>query len=204
MVFLDTVFYATLDPAELRSGFAEIIKHCLISDADKFQYLRKTPFEALDLFDLVKHSVQLKQAVVMDDPTEKGLRKILNFGHTIGHAIESYFLDIPGKRLLHGEAIAVGMICETWLSRKKLGLSDAELVSITQYILNIYQPVEISETDIAGLIGLTNQDKKNEGDIIQASLLKKIGDCTFNIPLNHEEIIDAIRYFNESIKTYTK
>ncbi|MDZ7606409.1 MAG: 3-dehydroquinate synthase [Cyclobacteriaceae bacterium] len=204
MVFLDTVFYATLDPAELRSGFAEIIKHCLIRDAKKFQLLLNTPFEALDLFDLVKHSVQIKKAVVEEDPTEKGLRKILNFGHTIGHAIESFYLDTPGKRLLHGEAIAIGMICEAWLSRNKLSLSEFELFAITEYILNIYQPVEISEMDIAGIIGLTIQDKKNEGDIIQSSLLQKIGDCTFNIPINHREIGDAIRYFNESIKAYTK
>jgi len=204
MVFLDTVFYGTLDPAELRSGFAEIIKHCLIRDAVKFQYLQNNSFEALDLFELVEHSVQIKHVVVIEDPTERGLRKILNFGHTIGHAIESFYLDKPGKRLLHGEAIAIGMICEAWLSRNKLSLTDAELDAITRYILKIYPPKGISEMDITGIIELTNQDKKNEGDIIQASLLQKIGDCTFNIPINHEEIENAIRYYNESIKTYTK
>ncbi len=204
LVFLDPVFHQTLSPAELRSGFAEIIKHCLIRDGEKFHYLQYTPFDALDLFALVEHSVKIKQDVVVEDPTEKGLRKILNFGHTIGHAIESYYLDVPGKRLLHGEAIAIGMICEAWLSWNKLSLTDAELAGITQYILKIYSPERILEKDIDSIIELTNQDKKNEGAIIQSSLLQKIGDCTFNIPINHVEIGDAIRYFNGSVKTYTK
>jgi len=204
LVFLDPVFHLTLDSSELRSGFAEIIKHCLIRDAAKFHYLTHTPFDALDLYELTAHSVQIKNRVVLEDPTEKGLRKILNFGHTIGHAIESFYLDIPGKRLLHGEAIAVGMICEAWLSQEKLSLTAMELAEITQYILKIYKPAAILDMDIAGIIELTNQDKKNEGEIIQCSLLQKTGECTFNIPVNHEEIADAIRYFNHSVKTYTK
>jgi len=203
-VLLDPVFFLALDPSELRSGFAEIIKHCLIRDDAMFHNLMQKPFESLDLFELVKHSVQIKHQVVSEDPTEKGLRKILNFGHTIGHAIESYFLEIPGKRLLHGDAIAIGMICEAWLSQNKLQLTASELNSITGYILKIYKPARIAESELNEIIGITSQDKKNEGELIQSSLLQKIGNCTFNIPINHEEIKNAIRYFNESTDTYTK
>lgn len=200
-VFLDPVFFETLPAEELRSGFAEIIKHCLIRDGEKFTELLNTPFHTLDFFELIRHSVIIKHEVVEEDPTEKGLRKILNFGHTVGHAIESYYLDLPEKRLLHGEAIAIGMICEAWLSYEKLTVTEGELAEITEYLLKIYKPVRIAESDIERIIELTNQDKKNEGEIIQSSLLQKIGRCTFNIPINHKEIENAIRYFNEAIKS---
>ena len=119
-VFLDAKFFETLPKEELRSGYAEIIKHCLIRDSEKFDQITKSGYENLDFFELTKHSVQVKNDVVLEDPTEKGLRKILNFGHTIGHAIESYYLEKPGKKLLHGEAIAVGMICEAYLSKREI------------------------------------------------------------------------------------
>jgi len=195
-VFLDASFFTTLDPAELRSGYAEILKHCLIRDGKKFDEFTKTPFDKLDLFALTKHSVDIKNKVVIEDPTEKGLRKILNFGHTIGHAIESFYLDIPGKKLLHGEAIAIGMICESYLSKEKLNLDKAELDRITKYTLEIYKSKPIEKSDIEAIIHLTRQDKKNEGDIIKCSLLNSIGDCAFDIEINQDDISAAIGYFN--------
>ena len=198
-VFLDDSFFETLDPAELRSGYAEIIKHCLIRDGKMFKKIMKTPYMELHFFELTQHSVEIKDKVVEEDPTEKGLRKILNFGHTIGHAIESYFLDQPGKKLLHGEAIAVGMICEAYLSMTKLGMSNEELGTISEYILKVYDSKAIAEQDIEQIIELTRQDKKNEGDKIKCSLLNKIGDCTFNIDIDHNDIKASILYFNSLI-----
>ena len=195
-VMLDVSFFETLSGDELRSGYAEIIKHCLIRDGKMFDEITKTPYNELDLLVLTKHSVEIKEKVVEEDPTEKGLRKILNFGHTVGHAIESYYLELPGKKLLHGEAIAVGMICEAYLSRTKSGLSTVELEKITSYILNIYQPKKIEKNDIEEIVQLTRQDKKNEGDRINCSLLRKIGDCTFNIEIDQEDIKASIAYFN--------
>jgi len=195
-IFLDVSFFSTLPAAELRSGYAEIIKHCLIRDRRKFEEIEQISFSDIDLFELTKHSVDIKNKVVSEDPTEKGLRKILNFGHTIGHAIESYYLDKPGKKLLHGEAIAIGMICESYLSGKKLGLTTADLQSITNYIVDIYSPEPIPDVDIENIIQLTSQDKKNEGDIIKCSLLNGIGDCTFNIEITHDDIRTSIVYFN--------
>ena len=198
-VFLDVRFFQTLPYEELRSGYAEIIKHCLIRDADKFDEIRKTNYQDLDFFKLTEHSVQVKNDVVLEDPTEKGLRKILNFGHTVGHAVESFYLEKPGKRLLHGEAIAIGMICEAFLSKEKLGISDEDLAKISDYILKIYQSQAIPGRDIEDICELTRQDKKNEGDKINCSLLSKIGDCTFNIAISHRDIRSSIEYFNEQV-----
>lgn len=195
-VFLDDSFFSTLNPAELRSGYAEIIKHCLIRDGKKFDEIVKTQYEELDFFELTKHSVDIKNKVVLEDPTEKGLRKILNFGHTIGHAIESYYLDKPGKKLLHGEAIVIGMICESYLSEIKLKLSTGNLKRITEYVIKIYNPEQIPDVDIENIIQLTSQDKKNEGNIIKCSLLNSIGDCTFNIEITPDDIRKSILYFN--------
>lgn len=200
-VFLDQKFFETLDPAELRSGYAEIIKHCLIRDAAKFDELTRTSYDLLDFFELTSHSVQIKNDVVLEDPTEKGLRKILNFGHTIGHAIESFYLEQRGKKLLHGEAIAIGMICEAFLSMEKLEVSEDDLTQITDYILKIYSSKSIPEGDIEAICALTRQDKKNEGDKINCSLLNKIGDCTYNIGIDHQDIRSSIEYFNEQVKS---
>ena len=196
---LDATFFETLSTEELRSGYAEIIKHCLIRDAAMFDKITETPYEKLDLFALTKHSVEIKDKVVEEDPTEKGLRKILNFGHTIGHAIESFFLEIEEKKLLHGEAIAIGMICEAYLSVSKCGLSKEELEKIVSYIKKIYSPKKIDEGDVDEIVKLTKQDKKNEGDRINCSLLRNIGDCTFNIEIDEDDIKASIAYFNDLI-----
>ncbi len=195
-VFLDAAFFSTLNPAELRSGYAEVIKHCLIRDGEKFEEIVQTPYADLDLFGLTKHSVEIKSKVVLEDPKEQGLRKILNFGHTIGHAIESFYLENEDKKLLHGEAIAIGMICEAFLSTKKCTLSNKELFRIVKYILQIYASKPIAEEDFGGIISLTRQDKKNEGDQIKCSLLNNIGDCGFDIEINHEDIKSSMEYFN--------
>jgi 3-dehydroquinate synthase len=203
-VFLDPGFFSTLDPAELRSGFAEIIKHCLIRDKNKFSEIIQKPYKELEWFSLIRHSVDIKNKVVTEDPSEKGLRKILNFGHTVGHAIESFFLKNPGKKLLHGEAIAIGMICESFLSTKKLALNESDLELITDYILRIYNSVAIPTDEIDEIAGLTKQDKKNEGDKINCSLLNNIGNCTYNIEIDHQDIKTSIEYFNLCVSNYTK
>jgi 3-dehydroquinate synthase len=195
-VLIDTVFLKTLPKEELRSGFAEVIKHCLIADAKKWKEISNLPLEKQDWDELVKHSIAIKSKVTEEDPYEKGLRKILNFGHTIGHAIESYFLPIPGKRLLHGEAIAIGMIAETYLAWKKEFINEDELDKIRKYILSIYEKKEILDFDIDKILPLILQDKKNEKEIIQCSLLEKIGKANYNIPVTLNEIREAIKYYS--------
>lgn len=193
-VLIDTAFLETLDPRETRSGFAEIIKHCLIADEKKWNEVRSKAYTEQDWTDLVQHSVEIKKLVVEEDPEEKGLRKILNFGHTLGHAVESYFLNTK-KKLLHGEAIAVGMICETYLAMKLGYIQPETLGEISQYILSVYGKAEISDKDIKKIVPLTRQDKKNENDTVLFSLLEKAGKANFNIALEDEQMEDGLHYY---------
>ena len=189
-------FLKTLPQAELRSGYAEIIKHGLIRDKDYFQKLHTQYWENQDWESLIRHSVGIKKAVVEADPKENGLRKILNFGHTIGHAFESYFLDTK-NHLLHGEAIALGMIAEGFLSFEKVGFSFEEFEELTQFLLQVYGKVDFSLHELDPILDLCTQDKKNEGSVILFSLLESIGNCTYNIPVTREEIKHAIQYYHQ-------
>lgn len=195
-VIIDPTFLNTLDPKEVRSGFAEIIKHCLIADNSKWNEIKtNTDLSKFDWMELAKHSVGIKEKITIEDPLEKGLRKILNFGHTVGHAIESHFLFIPNKRLLHGEAIAAGMICESWLSVQKGFISMDEHKEIEQYIISVYGKTPLDLVTIKLIVPLTIQDKKNESGAIQFSLLEKVGTGNFNITLTKEEITASLHYY---------
>lgn len=193
-VIIAPEFLETLPKEELRSGYAEIIKHGLIRDAAYFSSLKSENWEDQDWESLIIHSVGIKKAVVEADPKEAGLRKILNFGHTIGHAFESFFLG-TSNQLLHGEAIALGMICEGFLSFQKVGFSFEELDRLTQMIFKVFGKVGFSEHELDPILDLCLQDKKNEGSTVMFSLLNSIGDCTYNIPVNREEILEAIHYY---------
>ncbi|WPR73829.1 3-dehydroquinate synthase [Algoriphagus sp. NG3] len=193
-VIVASEFLKSLPENEIRSGYAEIIKHGLIKDRAYFESLDFDNWANSYWTPLIHHSVGIKKAVVEEDPKEAGLRKILNFGHTIGHAFETYFLDGP-RHLLHGEAIAVGMICEAWLSHRKLDLSMAELKQIQGALLKVYGKIEIQESDLAPVLDFCLQDKKNEGKELMFSLLSTIGECTYNIPVTREEIREAIHYY---------
>jgi 3-dehydroquinate synthase len=198
-VIIAPEFLSTLPQAELRSGYAEIVKHGLIRDKAYFQKLKSENWESQDWESLINHSVGIKKAVVEADPKEAGLRKILNFGHTVGHAFESYFLD-TSNHLLHGEAIALGMICEGFLSFQKVGFSYEELDQLTKTMLQIYGKVEFSVSELDPILDLCLQDKKNEGSTLMFSLLTSIGDCTYNIPVSREEIREAILHYH-NLKT---
>lgn len=194
-VIIAPEFLETLPKAELRSGYAEILKHGLIREKAYYSSLKSENWEDQDWENLIIHSVGIKKAVVEADPKEAGLRKILNFGHTIGHAFESFFLDTP-KHLLHGEAIALGMICEGFLSFQKVGFSFEELDQMTKMLLQIYGKVDFSVNELDPILDLCLQDKKNEGSTLMFSLLTSIGECTFNIPVNREEIREAIIHYH--------
>lgn len=199
MIFIDSIFFETLPEREIRSGFAEVIKHGLIADKDYWASIAGMDLKTKNWNSIVESSVEIKKKVVKEDPFEAGLRKILNFGHTIGHGIESTYLDAPQGRLLHGEAIAKGMICEAYLSTKKTGLSQNELDSITQFILKVFGHDKIEETYFENIIELIYQDKKNTGKIINSSLLTKIGACAVNIPIGEPDIIDSLFYYNNLV-----
>ena len=194
-VIIHPKFLETLPPAELRSGFAEVIKHCLIADADYWPTVRQTPLEEQDWPAVIAHSVALKAKVVAQDFREGGVRKILNFGHTIGHAVESYYLDTD-QHLLHGEAIAVGMVAETYLSQKHTGLPADQAREIVDLLLATYGHRPVPEAAIDPIVALAQQDKKNNNSRIQCTLLEKIGGATFDVPITAEDIREAIGYYN--------
>lgn len=192
-------FIKTLSQRELYSGFAEVIKHGLIKDAAYWSKMTHTEFKDYDWSQIINHSIEIKSEVVENDPFEQGERKILNFGHTIGHAIETYFLETP-ERLLHGEAIAVGIICEAFLSFKFAGLSESELNEITNYIVRTYKPQTIDNQIFEKIILLTLQDKKNHAGIVNYSLLKGIGECGYDYQVPKQLVLDSLFYFNKIIK----
>jgi 3-dehydroquinate synthase len=195
-VLIDPVFLKSLPEREIRSGFAEIIKHCLIADEEKWKEISAKDFEEQNWANLIAHSVKIKQQVVEKDPTEKGLRKILNFGHTLGHAVETYFLSKPAnQRLYHGEAIAVGMIMESYLSLKKGLINESLMREIEEFIFATYGKVQIGEKDVEPIISLTRQDKKNRGNEIRFSLLTGAGSCGYDKVVTVPEMRKAIAYY---------
>ena len=171
MLLIDTDFLETLPQREMRSGLAEMLKHGLIYDKkywEEFLDLSKIDFADFDA--LIYRSIEIKNEIVKQDPTENGIRKALNFGHTLGHGIESHFLASETP-LLHGEAIAIGMILESYISKEKGLLSNDEFHQIKYIISNIFEPHNFSENDIEVIQNLLIHDKKNEYGKVQFALL---------------------------------
>ena len=196
-VFIDPLFLKTLSKREIRSGFAEIIKHSLI--ADKEQWLQQKTIDNLDVVEwkeLLVPSLKIKKQTVEQDPFEKGWRKALNFGHTIGHAVEGVFLETD-QPLLHGEAIAIGMICESYLSYQQVGLTKNELEIISQFLLKIYGRVHLPEIQFQEMIQLMKKDKKNENAQINFTLLESIGSASINHLSKESLIIESLKYYND-------
>ncbi|GAA0188341.1 3-dehydroquinate synthase [Fulvivirga kasyanovii] len=195
-VIIDRSFLKTLPEREIRSGFAEVIKHHLIADKTGWQGLKNHRFNELDWSTLIPHSVQIKHKIVTEDPHEGGLRKALNFGHTIGHAIESYLLN-NDKGILHGEAVAAGMICEAYLSYKRKLISETELNEIIQFIQSIYEKITLSDADREEVCGYLMQDKKNRGNSVLAALLNGVGNVVWDQELNRQESLDSLVFYDK-------
>ncbi len=194
-VFIETAFLKTLPARELLSGFAEMIKHGLIVDHNYYHELKNSDYLKIEP-QAIYRSVEIKNEVVTEDPHEKGLRKILNFGHTIGHAVETYALINDAKPLTHGEAIAIGMICEAFLSARNNTLNEDELEDITAYITSLYPPYHLKAESFTQLMELMQSDKKNENGQIMFSLLSGIGKCDYNCRVSEKDILDSFAYFN--------
>ncbi|MDI1303512.1 MAG: 3-dehydroquinate synthase, partial [bacterium] len=174
MVLIDTQYLETLPQNEMRSGLAEMLKHGLIYDKAYWeQFLDLKAIDFADFDELIYRSVEIKNEIVKQDPTEKNIRKSLNFGHTLGHAIESYFLENENKTtLLHGEAIAVGMILESYISLNKKLINQEEYLQIKAAIKGIYEDIQFDENDIEPILELLIHDKKNEYGNIQFALIE--------------------------------
>ena len=178
---------------EMLSGYAEILKHGLIADPEHWKVL-KNGMPSSGMQDIIHHSLNIKSKIVLEDPFEKGLRKVLNFGHTLGHAVESQFLSGPDP-LLHGEAIGIGMIMETYLSEKLTGLSSKEREEIIHSLLSIYGHHSIGKDQYEEIFLRTLQDKKNRDGQVQAVLLKNIG-SPLEKTLDRADILEAIEFYD--------
>ncbi len=196
-VFIDPRFFDTLPERELRSGFAEVIKHSLIADQQQWEQLRQNKkLDDINWPSLIIPSLLIKKHFVEKDPLEKGLRKALNFGHTIGHAIEGYALgtDYP---LLHGEAIAIGMICETFLSFLQFQLPQEQVAQISRYILEIFGHQLIDLQHFDQYLALMKNDKKNIGMEVNFSLLSSAGSVKVDQNCSPAWILQSLQYYND-------
>ncbi|MGB5361329.1 3-dehydroquinate synthase [Eudoraea sp.] len=197
MVLIIPKFLNTLDERQLNSGFAEMLKHGLIT-SEPFWRVLKLVNSVDQLEDHIYESIVIKNEIVRQDPREKSLRKILNFGHTLGHAIESYFLDNPEREtLLHGEAIAIGMILEAFLSHQQTGLGINQLEDIKMKLLKHFDKVDFNDDDIHAIIDLLKFDKKNSHGSVFFVLLKRIGDAQIDNRVPDDILSQAFSYYKD-------
>lgn len=191
--YIASAFLDTLPSRELRSGFAEVIKHCIIGDKAMWKIVSQRTLENQPWLKLVKHSVGFKKKVTQKDPREKGLRKILNFGHTIGHALEGHFLNTD-NRLFHGEAIAIGMIMEAWIACSRKLISEEEREQISGYLKAVFGKIPVPAPE--NWIPLMKQDKKNKGNKVLMALPRRLGNAVWDISVSERDIRGAWDYYN--------
>ena len=198
-VILDSSFLQTLDSQNIRSGYAEMLKHGLISDNHHWSELINYDLSKPDLSslgNLIKESVKIKEDIVNSDPFESGIRKALNFGHTIGHALES--LALKNERpVLHGYAVAWGTICELYLSCTKCDFPTDKMRQTARFINSYYGPCEITCEDYESLYGYMTHDKKNTAGKINFTLLGNIGDIRINQTASKNEIFEALDFLRD-------
>ena len=201
-VILDTTFLRTMDHENICSGYAEMLKHGLINNEEMWAELLNFDLESLDNLEhldilgrMVAESVAVKQRIVTEDPTEQGIRKALNLGHTAGHAFES--LALERKTVLHGYAVAWGLIVELYLCCVKTGFPQDKMRQTVAFIKENYGRMAITCDDYPHLIELMHHDKKNQGTSINFTLLGNIGDIRINQTATEEEIKDALDFYRE-------
>ena len=198
-VVIDTHFLATLDTENLRSGYAEMLKHGLISDNAHWQALMDYSLDRPDLtalLPLIKRSVEVKQEIVLQDPQEQGLRKALNLGHTLGHALESLFME-AGHPVLHGYAVAWGMVGELYLSHVRQGFPQSLMREAVNYILEHYGHCPIDCRQYPRVVELMRHDKKNRDGLLLCTLLSDIGKIHLDQPLTPADITESLDFLRE-------
>ena len=195
-LFVFPGFLRSLPRRQMLSGFAEALKHGLVAELDYWNKLISVNVaDDVSWDEIILRSIRIKSEIVESDPFETGRRKVLNFGHTIGHALESFFLEGGEASLLHGEAIAAGMICESWMSNQLAGLKENELDEITQTLLQLYGTIDVDSMADHRLIELMRHDKKNENGVIYFTLLDAIGKPVINKKAVAADIIEALNYY---------
>lgn len=195
MVVIDSQFLETLPERQIHSGIAEMLKHGLIASKVYWDELVKNETNTFPVSDqLIRKSICIKKEIVEQDPDEQGLRKILNFGHTLGHAIESHFLP----NILHGEAIAAGMVLAAYLSHKILNFPEKEVKVITGEVKKYFPKIVFNKEDISEIIRLLQFDKKNENGNVRFVLLKEIARPEIDCLVSDDLIISSFEYYNNT------
>lgn len=203
-VYVNPKFLNTLPKVEVMSGFAEMLKHGLISDADHFEALLKFDLSRIDMLEPhIETSIRIKNKIVLDDPYEEGLRKLLNFGHTIGHALESYAQENQETTLLHGEAVAIGIYCEAYLSVEFSDLDEAVIDQIGNFVLTHYPAFRFETLSHHRIIEIMRNDKKNEGDKMNFTLLTGLGEAVYDQEISADKVIDALNFYQLQLNKVT-
>ncbi|MEX2484842.1 MAG: 3-dehydroquinate synthase [Brumimicrobium sp.] len=196
ITFCDPIFLKTLPERELISGQAEMFKHAMISSKEHWTELTKTDFYNINS-DLLYDSIQIKATIVDNDPTEKGLRKTLNLGHTVGHAIEGFYMD--EHQYTHGECIAWGMLVEAYIALELEMIEKSEVNEIERVICKMFDEISLSPDVFETIISLMKNDKKNNSSKINFSLPTKIGAVVFDQQVEEEYILKALNtIFNKA------
>ncbi|PLX12259.1 MAG: 3-dehydroquinate synthase [Marinilabiliales bacterium] len=196
-VIIDPVFLKTLDQKQLLSGYAELLKCGLIMDKDLWETVENVRYNSVEEWDsLIVQSARNKVDIVRHDTYEKGLRKILNFGHTVGHAIESFLIN-KGLDITHGEAVAAGMICETYISSKFYEFECTRIKEIINTIDNNFDRFDLKKEDIPVLLELMQHDKKNKDGKYHFSLLRRLGKAVHDIEVDDDLIRESIEFYIE-------
>jgi 3-dehydroquinate synthase len=195
MVLVDASYLTTLSDREVKSGTAEIIKYGLTYDVSLFNEIKNNT--NLKIEDLIYRSIEIKNEVVLQDPKEQNLRKILNFGHTLGHAIESFYLESESKEsLTHGEAIAIGMVCECFMSAKLLGFPTEKVKEVKDLILSIYSKTALLNEDFTEIMKLLKHDKKNINGQVNFVLLNDFEDHKLDCKVPETLIVESMEFYN--------
>ncbi|MDR0437956.1 MAG: 3-dehydroquinate synthase [Bacteroidales bacterium] len=194
-VIVDVEFLKTLPKIEILSGFAEIVKMALITDINFWDVIKDTDLEnSQTLQPLITEAIEKKMQIANEDPTEQNIRKILNFGHTFGHAFETFALE-NGEELSHGHAVTMGMLCELWLSEKILNFDSNQRNIISEFILSKYPKFPIQTADFERLFNILLQDKKNNRREIKPILLEKIGQPQYDLNCSQELCLEAFQAY---------
>lgn len=202
MTIIDSTFLGSLSQDELLNGFAEMIKHALIADQELWKaFLKMKDPQLNDLVTFIERSAKIKIDIVEEDPLESGKRKLLNFGHTIGHALEGYFLSSENP-IPHGKAVVLGMIAEAYLSVEISGLALAERDMIVEALLKWYPLKDISSFETDQIVQLMKNDKKNTENKINAALLKTIGEGVVDQLLSFDTVVASLDYLRSQINKY--
>ena len=193
MIIIETDFLKTLDKLEILSGYAEMFKHSLISKTNFFGNIIKSDFNYKNI-ENIKRSIEIKNNIVISDPFELKKRKILNFGHTIGHAVESLSLT-KERRLLHGNAIAIGMIMECYISHIIFNFPDEKLYKIKKHLIKQFGCEKFSKSEILRVMELIRHDKKNTHGKVNFMLLQDIGVPKYDIDVSNNLISESFRFY---------